>query len=204
MVPDHPPVTAAEPAGKGRVHLLRPVLLAVSFVHTGLSRLADLGDCLASAYPRMDRTAGLVAPLFEPVLAAPDEPGWATARGLPAPRLPGRARSGRALLPARPLPGLGIGQGPVRKARGWLVSHAQDRPDHRSRRASPAEEESEPVAPSAAEHLGAGRRTAEQRPSIGPDISPHLHRGSDPGADDPRRWCGNRTHGGCLQRLLPP
>src|SRR6266851_2040138 len=164
MVPDHPAVTAVEPAGKSRVHLLRPVLSAVRVVHTGLSRLAGLGDRPPSADPRVDRTAGLVAPLFELVFAAPHEPGWAAARGLPTPRLPGRPRCGRAVIPARALPGLGIGQGPVRKAGGWMVSHAQDRPDHRSRRASPAEEESEPVAPSAAEHLGAGRRTAEQRP----------------------------------------
>src|SRR5260370_37753450 len=74
VVPDDPPVTAVEPAGEGRVHLLRPVLPAVRSVHARLGRLAGLGDRPASADPGMDRAAGLVAPLLELVLAASHEP----------------------------------------------------------------------------------------------------------------------------------
>src|SRR6202521_4015747 len=118
MVPYHPSLTQLEPAGKGRVHLLRLLLPAVRPLHAGLSRLASLGDRPARAHPRVDRAAWLVAPLLQPVRAAPHEPWWPAAGWLPAPRLPGRAGCGRPVFPPRALPGLGVGQRLVRTQGG--------------------------------------------------------------------------------------
>src|ERR1700686_4429933 len=123
VVPDHPPFAAPEPDGKGRVHLLRDVLLAVRAVRAGLGRLADVRTRAARAYPRMERAARLVAPLLKPPFAAAHEPGRAAAGGLAAQGLLRRPRRGCPLVSARALPGLGVAKGPVRTAGGTLVSH---------------------------------------------------------------------------------
>src|SRR5207244_72064 len=166
MVPHHPPVASIEPAGKSRIHLLRPVLPAVRAVHAGFGCLARLRGRPARPNPRVDGAPGVVASLLQPVRAAPYEPGWAAARGLPTPRLPGRPGCGRFVVPARALPGVGVGQGPLRTARGWLVPHAKDGPYHQSRRTPAAAEEPEPVAPSATNHTERGWS------SRGPHVSP--------------------------------
>src|SRR6202022_5198115 len=146
MVLDHPPLTELEPAGKGRVHLLRLLLPAVCPLHAGLSRLAGLRDRPARAHPGVDRAAWLVTPLLQPLRASPHEPWWPATGGLPAPRLPGRSGCGRTVFPPRALPGLGVGQRLVRTQGRRVVSHAEDRPGHGPRRAPAAEEEHQPLA----------------------------------------------------------
>ena len=204
MVPHHPPVTAVESAGKGRVHLLRPLLPAVRALRDGLSRLAGLRGRPAGAHPGVDRSAGLVAPLLQPLLAAAHEPGWPAARGLPAPRLPRRYGCGRTVVSSRAVPGLGIGQGPIRAEGGWLVSHPKDRPDYRPRRASAAEEKSDSLAASTAEHTEIGRCSIPKRSSSGSHLPAHLHLGPTPRADHPRHRRGNRTDSARGQPVLPP
>src|ERR1700730_736209 len=111
VVPDHPPLAAPEPDGKGRVHLLRDVLPAVRAVRPGLGRVADVRARAASAYPRMERGAWLVAPLLKPPFAAAHELGRAAAGGLAAQGLLRRPRRRCPVISARPLPGLGIAEG---------------------------------------------------------------------------------------------
>src|SRR3984893_18331772 len=159
MVLDHPPLTELEPAGKGRVHLLRLLLPAVCPVHAGLSRLAGIRDRPSRAHPGVDGAAWLVAPLLQPLRAAPHEPRWPATRGLPAPRLPGRSGCGRTVLPPRALPGLGVRQRPLRTEGGRLVSHDTHRPGHGPRRAPAAEKEPQPLAALNREQLARGRRT---------------------------------------------
>src|ERR1700686_3874864 len=84
VFPDHPPFAAPEPDGKGRVRLLRHVLLAVRPLHARIGRLAGFRARAPSAHPRMERATWLVAPLLEPPLAPPHEPGRPAARGLAA------------------------------------------------------------------------------------------------------------------------
>src|SRR5438477_165044 len=69
VVPHHPPFAAPDPDGKGRVRLLRHVLLAVRALRAGLGRLAGFRARAARTHPRMERAAWLVAPLLKPPLA---------------------------------------------------------------------------------------------------------------------------------------
>src|SRR5438128_145645 len=151
VVSHHPPFAAPDPDGKGRVRLLRHVLPAVRALHAGLGRLAGFRARAARAHPRMERAAWLVASLLKPPLATAYEPGRPAARGLAAQGLRRRPWRRCPLVSARPIPGLGVAEGPVRTARRTLVSHTQDRTDHRSGRAPPTEEEPETVAASSAE-----------------------------------------------------
>src|SRR4029077_6151056 len=96
----------------------------------------------------MERAAWLVAALLKPTLAATDEPGRTSARGRAAQGLRGRPWRRCPLVSPRPLPGLGVDEGPVRTTRRAVVSHPQDRTGHRSGRAPSIEGQSETVAPS--------------------------------------------------------
>src|SRR5260370_39007237 len=73
VVPDDPPFAAPEPDGKGRVHLLRHVLLAVRALHARLGRLACFRARTPGTHPRIGRAAWLVAPLLLTTLALTHE-----------------------------------------------------------------------------------------------------------------------------------
>src|SRR6202162_6633139 len=81
VVPDDPPFAALEPDGKGRVHLLRHVLLAVRALHARLGRLACFRARSQGPHPRMKRAAWLVAPLFKTTLPPTPSPRGALALG---------------------------------------------------------------------------------------------------------------------------
>src|SRR5437016_4187250 len=203
LVCRHHAVAAHHPDGEDRVPLLLELLPPGCAVRRRQHCVAGRRGLASHAFAGVDRAARLVALPDEPARASVDEHGGPDARGCARKGFCRRPRGAGHLIPAGSVPGVRRHQGLLGARRRSVVSHAENRPDHRPDQAFAAAGLASPLAfrqPRAAPP----RHDREQRVEAGFGTSQGAV-GVDCGDRDGR---GRLRHGDCSaarpgRRILP-